>query len=526
MARHAGVTAPLFSIVSSRSWGIGEFADLEPFARWLQSGGFDRLMLLPVGAVSPGETSPYSAASAMAFDSIYVAVHGIPEFLAAGGEEAMPDAARTALASARRAASISYADVRLAKRAALDMAAARFAAGTGTAGGRRERFETFAAREAWWLEDYVLFLALSREQQRPWWEWDAALRQRAPQAIAEARHRLAGPIARHRYVQWVADEQWRDAHGAAARHGVTLLGDLPFTVGAHSSDVWARQDVFRLDISTGAPPDAFSATGQNWHLPFFDWPALERTGYDWIVARARRMAALFDGVRIDHLVGLYRTYGIPREGEPFFSPADEGAQVRQGEAILRLFLDAGLTVIAEDLGTVPDFVRDSMARLGVPGSKVMRWERDWHAEGQPFLDPASFPAVSAAMTGTHDTEPIALWWESMTPGDRAAMAALPKLRAHGISADDPWSASVRDAILDAAFESGSDDLILPIGDVFGWRDRINTPATIGPHNWTWRLPWPADTLGAQPEAIERAAFCLRRAVASSRTDDVPATPDQ
>ena len=145
------------------------------------------------------------------------------------------------------------------------------------------------------------------------------------------------------------------------------------------------------------------------------------------------MAALYDGYRVDHLIGLYRTYGRPPAGAPFFSPSNEADQIRQGEHILRLLVASGAGILGEDLGVVPDFCAPSLARLNIAGCKVLRWERLWNEPGQPFIDPATYPPVSAAMTGTHDTEPMADWWEAASLADRAAFIALPLMRAAGLS---------------------------------------------------------------------------------------------
>src|SRR6185312_1751449 len=131
-----------------------------------------------------------------------------------------------------------------------------------------------------------------------------------------------------------------------------LFGDLPFMVDSDSADVWARQADFRLDASVGVPPDAFSATGQDWGMPVYRWDVMAAEDYRWLHERARRNADLYDGYRVDHLVGFYRTYGRPRDGgAPFFTPSDEAHQVALGETVLRIFGDAGAEIIAEDLGT-------------------------------------------------------------------------------------------------------------------------------------------------------------------------------
>jgi 4-alpha-glucanotransferase len=280
-------------------------------------------------------------------------------------------------------------------------------------------------------------------------------------------------------------------------------------VSGDSADVWGRQDEFRLDASVGVPPDAFSDTGQDWGLPVYRWDVLVERDFDWLRHRARRNADLFDGYRVDHLVGFYRTYFRPHGGEPpEFIPPDEASQTALGERVLAVFREPGTEIIAEDLGTVPDFVRKSLKRLAVPGYKVLRWERQWHAAGQPFNDPRDYPPASVATSGTHDTEPMAIWWEGAANVEKEAILAIPSLRQR-ITVEDraralaerPLPHTVREALLESLFASGSDILILPIQDAFGWRDRINQPATVSTDNWTWRLPWPSDRLTTEPQAI-------------------------
>ena len=180
----------------------------------------------------------------------------------------------------------------------------------------------------------------------------------------------------------------------------------------------------------------------------------------------------------------------------------------------------GLSLIAEDLGVLPDFLRPSLDRLGVPGCKVMRWERDWHADKAPYLNPPDYPALSAAMTGTHDTEPLCVWWQAAPPADRAAVLAIPFMAACQFDSDDDWSPALRDAFIELAAEAGSSEVILPIQDIFGWPDRVNTPGTVTPQNWTWCLPWPVEVLRQRPDALERARF-LRALL--TRTGRIPAS---
>lgn len=511
-SRRAGILVPLFSIPSTRSWGIGEIADLPAVAGWLKAAGQQLLQLLPINEMPPGEASPYSALSAMAIDPQFIALADLEDFQAVGGEASLPPERRAQLEAARLAPAIDYRKVRPLKQTALREAFSHFRDLELSGGTRRAAaFEAFVREQSWWLDDYALYRALhAHYDERSWMHWPDALKQRRPDALEAARSELADDMRFRQYLQWVAGDQWADARKRAPN--LALFGDLPFMVAGDSADVWTRQDEFRLDASVGVPPDAFSDTGQDWGLPAYNWNAIGGRDFDWFRHRARRNAALYDGYRVDHLVGFFRTFIRPHDGgPPYFDPPDEASQRVLGERILSLLREAGAEIIAEDLGTVPDFVRASLQQLGVPGFKVLRWERLWHAEGHPFKDPLEYPSVAVATSGTHDTEPLIVWWEGASRDERAAVLDMSFLR-RVLTDEDRAGAldgpglthAVHDALLEVLYASGADLLILPIQDVFAWRDRINQPATVSDGNWTWRLPWPSDRLPMEPDAMARA----------------------
>jgi 4-alpha-glucanotransferase len=368
-------------------------------------------------------------------------------------------------------------------------------------GARAERLAAFAREHADWLDDYALFQSLRvRFEQRAWWDWPEPLAKRDATELARADEELQDEINYRKYLQWVAAEQWAAARRDAAP--TRIFGDVPFMISADSPDVWTRQREFRFDATVGVPPDAFSETGQDWGLPPWRWDVMAENDFAWMRMRARRTAELFDGFRLDHLVGLYRTYMRPRDQgvEPFFAPADEAAQMQLGERLVSLYGETGAEVIAEDLGTVPDFVRASLTRLAVPGFKVMRWERRWQEPTQPYIDPTEYDTTSVATTGTHDTEPLITWWESLDDVERREVLALPSVQQHVAS-----SRSEFDAVLRAVLDARSYLTIVPFQDFFGWHDRINTPAQVSDENWSWMLPWRVDQLLTLPEARERAA---------------------
>lgn len=492
---------PLFSAVSSRSWGIGDCSDIAPLAAWLASAGLGDLMLLPLGTMSDGQSSPYSACSAMAIDPIYIDVDRVDDFQRAGGVDAMDAGARAARERARSSRRIDYASVRHAKNHALELAFEAFQrdewSGLTT---RASDFAGYVSRQRWWLDDYALYRALSRQfGTGNWTTWPEDIRDRRPAAMSDARRRLQVELRREQYQQWIAEGQWRQARRAAAGAGVRIYGDVPFAVETASADVWARAREFDVELSAGVPPDAFSATGQDWGLPVYRWDVIAAGGFDWLRARGRRARALFDGVRLDHLVGFYRTYARSKDGRAWFTPSEQGQQRWQGEQVLAAVRESGVDLLAEDLGVIPDFVRASLSEQHVPGYKVFRWERAYDQPGQPFIDPARYPRASVAASGTHDTETVAEWWGTLRPDEQHSAAGR----------SGPFDDAVRDILLARVLHAGSAHAFLPMQDLFGWRDRINTPATVGDHNWTWRLPWPLDQWAATPEARERAEFCRR-----------------
>ena len=477
--RRSGISVPLFSLRSRRGWGIGEIGDVPQFAQWLMAAGQSVLQILPLNELAPDEMSPYSPLSAMAIDPQFISIWMLDE--GAMAEEQF----RAELESVRRSVGIDYRRVRALKTRVLRGSFERFQQDEWLRETpHAQHLRAYIAREAWWLKDYSLYRAIRASQgERRWMAWPAALRDPDPQALHAAARELASDILFYQYVQWIADSQWRVVRQAA---GVEIFGDFPFMVARDSADVWSRRDDFLMDAQVGTPPDAFSETGQEWGLPPYNWDHARRTDFAWLRLRARRMADLYDGFRIDHLVGFYRTYVRPLDGRaPYFFPESQDDQMELGETIVRLMSETGADVSAEDLGTVPPFVRDSIARLGIPGYKVLRWE--------PML-PALYEARSVAMTGTHDTEPLSEWWESMP---------APEQRRFGVGTG-AWSAEIRDALLRLMFDAGSNLLLLPMQDVFGWRDRINLPATTGDTNWTWALPWTVDELRSEPEAIDGA----------------------
>jgi len=516
MTRVSGVTIPLFSLRTRNDWGIGQITDLPACAAWLHQAGQRLVQVLPTHELSQGETSPYGALSAFAIDPIYISVEAIPDLDAVSIAKRIGDEGLAELDRLRSSATVDYASVRNLKKRAFAEAFARFREHeleNGNAGERAKAFFAFVDREGAWLRDHALYIALrGSHNEHGWTTWPAEERDRDPKILMLAKARrddggIGTRVLEQMYLQWIAHEQWQAARAGLAKLGVALMGDMPFIVGSESADVWAHRDQFLTDVSLGAPPDEFAKGGQKWGLPAYDWSAMDTDGLAWLRMRAKHAAALYDRFRIDHLVGFFRQWVQKGDDPGEFLPADEKSQRARGEKVLRAIIDAAGagTVIAEDLGVIPPFVRETMTRLGLPGYKVLPWEKDEHFMSR---DPRSFPELSVATWSTHDTQPITAWWDELEPWERERLAALDK-----ISLDLPEEEREL-ALLALLFSARSELTLVLVNELLGDKSRINTPGTVNDRNWTWRLPRPIEELAEDPKTVARFA-AIRSLVAAS-----------
>ena len=504
LPRAAGVLIPLFSLRTGGDLGWGEIRDLVPFVDFALAMRHRVVQLLPLGETSPGEASPYSALSVFAIDPLYISLNGVE-----GISAAEIDQARATIGSPRTK---RRRRVRDAKLSLLRQSFHHFVERAGPE--QRAELDSFAELNRGWLHDYALFRALKeRMNWRSWEKWPEGLKSRDAATLAAVRSELAEPIRMYTYWQFVAHRQWAEARAAAAARGALLGGDLSFSPARDSAEVWANQQLFKLDRSVGAPPDGFNPKGQRWGLPMPDWERMRSDGFAWWRDRIRHERSLYDVFRIDHVVGLYRTFSFgPDPDQPGeYWPASPEEQREQGEAFMRMVKDEarGAPVIAEDLGAVPAWVRESLTAFGIPGYKVMRWEKEKkvpsdagdakeagdadHAE-ERFVSPADYPELSVATTGTHDTETFVQWWREIGEDERRNLA-------ESLSLDgrlDPLRPSLADAeleaILEKLYQSPARLVVVPIQDLFGWETRINLPGTVQDSNWAFRLPAPLERL--------------------------------
>ncbi|HYA34579.1 MAG TPA: 4-alpha-glucanotransferase [Candidatus Binataceae bacterium] len=513
LPRSAGILIPLFSLRSRNDLGRGEIGHVRAMVDFAIAAGHRVILLLPLDETAPSEASPYSAMSLFAIDPLYISGDEI-------GESQRKSSTRIGRDRSPRLVPRSRY-VKL-KREILERGFQRF---EGRASGReRHAFEDFILENAYWIADYALFRALKDRYEFASWEtWPAELAHREPSALDAARRELAEPIRKYAWFQFAAHRQWQAAREYANSRGVYLGGDLAFSPGRDSAEVWAHREMFSLERSIGTPPDAFAEKGQRWGLPMPNWEVMRAGRFALWRSRMRHAATLYDLVRIDHVVGIYRTFSFDSEPDTpgVFYPEREEDQRAQGESVIRAIQEEarGATIIAEDLGTVLPWVRASLSSLGIGGYKVMQWEREWDTEAKRFISPREYPEVSLATTATHDTDALKVWWRAQAESDRAALIAALELNGR-VSPRADLIGDRLDAVIEALYAGASRLAILSIQDLFGWSARINRPGTVRESNWTYRLPMSLDRMAQSPAIRARQARLREIAIRTGRFEEI------
>jgi 4-alpha-glucanotransferase len=533
--RIAGVLAPVFALRGSQDLGIGDTLSLREFVTWAAGHSLRIVQILPVNE-SGSDNSPYNIISSMALD---------PSTIATFPDE-LPDLSRRDFKritgdfdlDAMQAGPVRYAEVKKLKRALLEAAFETFRKDADES--RREEFSDFTREHADWLEPYALYRALvSRHGSEVFSLWPAEHRS-LPAARAwldtlpeDERQSIEQLAEFHNYVQWIAFSQWLAVRDFAAEIGVSLMGDVPVGVSIFSCDVWSEPEVFDLALSSGAPPEkVFSADpftekwGQNWGFPLYDWFAMSKDNFAWWRRRLRAMVAMFDLIRVDHALGFFRIYSFPWRPEnnadfleltedearektggrlPGFAPRDDSSPENcernraQGEVLFKIMLEEipAPRLVAEDLGTVPPYVRPVLEQLEIPGFKIPQWERPW--DGAPSLTPGKeYQRLSLATYATHDHPPVHTFWNAwfaltQSPDKDAADRALAEMKSLLEFCGEPqaepvvFDESIYGSTMRGLMATNSWLAIPMITDILGTEDRFNVPGAIGDQNWTARL---------------------------------------
>ena len=346
-----------------------------------------------------------------------------------------------------------------------------------------ESYAVFLENNAQWLPDYALFMALKEANGgASWLQWPEDLRLRRPDALEETRKSYADIIGYHSFVQYQFFRQWKALRGYANGKGIRIIGDVPIYVPLDSADAWVNYKLFQLDETrhptavAGCPPDGFTADGQLWGNPIYDWQAMADTGYEWWVKRLTAAAGMYDVVRFDHFRGFESYWSVPAGDKT----ARNGHWVKgPGMDFIRAVRKAlpELDFIAEDLGFVTPEVRQLQLDSGYPGMKVLEFAFDSREESD-YL-PHLYPVDSVCYTGTHDNVTLKQWFDEASRQDKAyAKAYMGLNRSEG----NVWG------MIRGGMSSVSRLFVAQMQDYLelGGEARMNFPGTLSSANWTWR----------------------------------------
>ncbi|MBE2284057.1 MAG: 4-alpha-glucanotransferase [Prosthecobacter sp.] len=528
--RRAGVLIPVFAIRTPDDLGIGDTGGVRQLIDWAADTGLGFVQFLPINATG-SDSSPYNAISSVALD--YLTLELTPAVVPELDEKFHGAITGILRADLLRHGSVNYPRVRRLKTTLLRRAFSQIESQPA----RLEAFEQFCVQEAAWLDDFCLFKVLMEEHgHEDWANWRENLN--TPAKARAWRDAMGDEIDHrilfHAYVQWLCFSQWRELREHANGKGIKLMGDIPFGISWCSADVFFRPEQFDLEWCGGAPPETYfkddyfvQRWGQNWGIPLYRWDVMAADGFQWWRQRTQKLTEVFDIFRIDHVLGFYRIYSFPwrplRNAEicyltndeakactggrlPHFienaddTPEHKAENLANGDKYLRAILAAAgkAEVVAEDLGTVPDYVRPHLLSLDVPGFKVSHWEDD--PNGRVVMG-SEYDNCAFTTYATHDHEPMKTLWEhrrhdlgSAEESDRAV--AEKELRFLSDFAglrfsDGGWPAyddHIRRALLEALLSSNARFAAFMLTDLFGLEQRFNVPGIAADSNWSARLP--------------------------------------
>jgi len=469
--RRSGILMHLTSLPSD--FGIGDFGPgAYRFADFLSQAKQGYWQILPLNPTDLAYgNSPYHSISAFAYNPLLISPDLLLEegLLDKGDVACLPDFPRE---------KVDFPAVVAFKNTLFQKAFQRFRPGF--------EYRKFCSENASWLEDYALFVAVKEKNEVCAWSgWDQPVKDRHTEALASLREELRIRIDKEKFLQYVCDRQWRALKEYCNRKMIHIIGDIPIYVDYDSVDVWAAPEIYKLDEEkkpyavAGVPPDYFSATGQLWGNPLYDWEELQRQNFDWWIRRVGRNLSLFDMIRIDHFRGLVGYWEVPASEETAIN--GEWREVPVWDLFDKLNKRFPcLPVIAEDLGTITPDVREVMHHYQLPGMKVLLFAFGDDDPMHPYL-PHTYEENYVAYTGTHDNNTVRGWIRNESGPDEKRR--LTRYLGKEFSEKDVHWDLIRMAMMSVAFAS-----IIPMQDVLGLGQeaRMNRPA-FDKGNWEWRL---------------------------------------
>ncbi len=439
-------------------------AEAKHFVDFLVDSGFSVWQTLPAGPTR-SDNSPYSTSSIHAGNPLLINLDYLvhKHWLDSSYLEQTPITQKTRLQALRAAWDrVGWHDDHIARR----------------------EMEQFAREQREWLDDFALFRAIRKDHDcDPWWEWPEPLRNRDPEALAEVRVRLASEIEYILFEQYLFFQQWHDMKSYANQRGVELFGDMPIFIAHDSAEVWASQQDFLLDstgaptVVAGVPPDYFSATGQRWGNPLYDWDHVQADGFSFWVKRLKTQLAMYDLVRVDHFRGFESYWEIPAADETAMNGRWVSAP---GKALFECLHQEykKLPLVAEDLGIITPEVEELRDSFGLPGMKVLQFAFSGDPKN-PHL-PFKYPPNSVVYAGTHDNNTTVGWYQSLDQHTRSQVDEF----LGDSKLEMPWP------MLWNVLASPSNLAILQMQDLLelDGEHRMNTPGTVE-GNWSWRFDW-------------------------------------
>ena len=469
--RAAGILMPISSLPSE--YGIGCFSkSAYEFVDWLKGAGQSYWQILPLGPTSYGD-SPYQSFSTFAGNPYFISLDELIE------EGVLTRAECEKVNWGKAKGSIDYEKIYNGRYPLLRKAYERSKI------SENPEYQKFVNENSWWLSDYALFMAVKgRFDNVEWTKWAEDIRLRWKWAMDYYREDLYYDIEFQQYMQFKFHEQWMKLKAYANENGIKIIGDIPIYVAFDSADTWAHPDLFQLDENNtpkavaGCPPDGFSATGQLWGNPLYQWEYHKETGYAWWVQRVAHCFRLYDIMRIDHFRGFDEYYSIP-----YGDKTAENGHWEKGPG-MELFYAireklGDLPIIAEDLGFLTEGVRRLLSDSGYPGMKVLQFAFDSREESD-YL-PHNYERNCVVYTGTHDNDTLQGWYQSICAEDKEMALTYMNNRATD-EKEIHWD------YISLAMRSVADTCIIPVQDFLGLGSeaRMNIPSTLG-NNWNWRM---------------------------------------
>ncbi|MDY2663748.1 MAG: 4-alpha-glucanotransferase [Bariatricus massiliensis] len=472
--RQNGILMPVSALPSP--YGIGCFSEeAYDFVDRLNEAGQTLWQILPLGPTSYGD-SPYQSFSTFAGNPYFIDLKTLVKEGLLVKEQC--ESADLEGSEDRIDYGKLYATRFRVLRKAFECAAEQGIQETA-------EYRAFLEEEGWWLFDYALYMAVKDKfGGQSFDNWENDIRFRRPEALLKYREVLNEDVKFYEFLQYEFYRQWRRLKAYANKKGIRIIGDIPIYVAYDSADTWAEPKLFQLDEEqlpvavAGCPPDGFSATGQLWGNPLYDWAYHKKTGYAWWIQRIRHCFGLYDIMRIDHFRGFDAYYSIPyKDADAVNGCWKKGPGMELFDAVKSELGD--LPIIAEDLGFLTDSVRELLHASGYPGMKVLQFAFDSREESD-YL-PHNYDKNCVVYTGTHDNDTLRGWYKELTPEDQEM--ALTYLNNTGKDEEEIYW----DCIC-LAMRSVADTCIIPMQDILGIgkEGRINIPSTLG-GNWVWRM---------------------------------------